>query len=176
SSGSKVYAIPGGQFFGLEIDGQSFVYVVDCSGSMSGAPFRRAQDEIMRSVASLTTDQSFFVVFFSNDELPMFSPSVTSTLMPATPTNIDRLRKWVQGMQSDGGTNPMTALHRALQLRPDAVYLLTDGELEGDVMSLVTNSNPSGVRINTVCFMNRGGEALLKQIAGKTGGVHLFVP
>src|SRR5262245_18159127 len=43
----------GAGFFGSKGKGKSFVYVVDCSGSMYGERFRRAKTELVRSINKL---------------------------------------------------------------------------------------------------------------------------
>src|SRR3972149_2345168 len=45
--------------------GRSFVYVLDCSGSMNDeGRFVRARQELLRSIEHLTSDQSYFVIFY----------------------------------------------------------------------------------------------------------------
>ena len=176
SDDDEFYTIPGGQFFGIEAVGQSFVYVIDVSGSMAGAPIQRAKQEIIRSISSLSYDQSFYVVFFADDEFPMHSPDIVRSLVDATPANVKETTQWIESFDEEGGTEPQAALSRALSLQPDAVYFLTDGEFDPNVVSFIKSSNRKGVKINTVSFVDRSGEALLKEIARTTGGTYLFVP
>lgn len=176
SAGSNVYTIPGGEFFGIEAEGTSFVYVVDCSGSMSGRPFDRAKEEMIRSISSLQPDQSFFLIFFSDDEYPMYHPAVAASSAPATQDNIRKAASWVRSFSLQGGTAPGGALLHALRLQPDAIYFLTDGGFDAGAVSQVRNANSNGVSINTVSFVNRSGEGLMRQIAKENNGVYLFVP
>jgi hypothetical protein len=67
-------SVLGGSFFGIRAEGQRFVYVVDCSGSMTGAPYDRASQELVRSLAALSKTQEFFVILYSDDSYPMFFP------------------------------------------------------------------------------------------------------
>jgi len=175
STGNE-YSIPGGEFFGIEAEGKTFVYVVDASGSMDGRPFQRAKQEIMRSIGSLTREQAYFVVFFGTEEFPMHHPDTTNALVPATPENVGRTKRWVDAFQTQGGTEPAAALQRALRLTPEVVYFLTDGGFDDDVVDMVRRSNTTNVCVNTVSFVNKGGEALLRRIANDNGGQFLFVP
>src|SRR5262249_49573537 len=47
----------GTEFFGVRSSGRHFVYVVDCSSSMSGPPFDRARKELLDSVSNLRSTQ-----------------------------------------------------------------------------------------------------------------------
>lgn len=159
-------------FFGLTAGGADFVFVVDMSGSMTGRRFRRARAELRRSIESLSEFQRYFVVFFNHDSYPM----PADDLLPATKVNIGATNRWIKQAECHGNTFPMRSLDTALSLKPDAVFLLTDGEFDPTVVqriSLVSSSQR--VPINTIGFMDRAGEPLLKELARVTGGNYRFV-
>jgi hypothetical protein len=167
----------GAGFFGTQGKGQSFVYVVDMSGSMGGDRFRRAIAELMRSVNKLKPEQSFFVYFFNDRAYPLFDPRPARGLLQATPGNKTRALRWIRQRQPSSTTNPDLALQQALELKPDVIFLLTDGELDDpdSVRKMIREKNKTGVTIHTIAFENEEGGATLQAIAGENNGTFRFI-
>ena len=168
----------GSQFFELATAGTKFVYVIDGSGSMT-EPHKEARSkldrvkiELIRSIGGLPFEMEFFVVFFNNHAVPMKAKS----LQPATGDNKQRHLEWVAKVQGGGNTDPRDALKLALELRPDVIYLLTDGVFDPKVVAEVTKLNTQKVSIHTICFGNASGESLLRDIARKNNGTYQFIP
>ncbi len=149
------------------------VFVVDVSGSMHGKRIRRAQTELRQTLEALKPTQKFYIVFFSDGAVPM----PASGLLPATRENVALACQWVQAAECGGGTNPLPALLMALELRPDAIYLMTDGKFPVDVLAAATQQ-PPGHRtpVSTIAFASKKAERLLQAIASETGGDYRFVP
>lgn len=165
------------EFFEIVGTGRRFAYVVDCSGSMSGAPFSKACAELQRSIDQLNSGQSFFVVFFDHAEYPQFYPEISPGLVRASAENKHRLREWIAAFPlPGGGTDPSAALLRALSLEPDAIYLLSDGVFPAETAALVRAKNRKQCAIHAVAFMTREAETLLKNIARQNRGTYRFVP
>jgi hypothetical protein len=171
---------PGGEkairFFGLaSTDTQSVVYVIDCSGSM-GRPelkLRTAKDELVRSIRALDPAQSFSVVFFSDHTYPMPMPG----LVAATEANKERICEWVEGAFPRGGTYPLPAVLHALQLRPETIFVLSDGLFKGDYVREIRSNNRGQRRatIYTVLFGDHSGEPQMLRLARENGGSYRFV-
>src|SRR5690606_15912121 len=120
------------QFFGIETEGRSFLYVFDRSYSMNSyeqVPLIAAKEELLSSVSHLSEQQQFYVVFYNHDA-QLYDPSGSSRgrLQFATPANKDRLKRFLYRMDADGGTRHITALEVAVRMKPDVIYLLTDAE------------------------------------------------
>jgi Mg-chelatase subunit ChlD len=162
-------------FYGLGSDGQSLVYIVDCSDSMhENGKFRRATAELMRTLESLTTKQKFFVIFFNNGAFPMDADGPVE----ATSENVEDLRRWLQHVVPGGGTDPMPALTYALALKPDAIFLLSDGEFDPlviDDLRVQNQVKDKPIPINTVSFYSREAVGIMKTIARQSGGKFRFV-
>jgi len=137
----------GGSYYGLPLEGDSLLFVIDISNSMS-APLRkpkegtppgesrmaRAKAELLQALGHLKPSQRFGVLAFGGT-LERFS----DTLVPADEKHLAEARSWVEGL----GMNLGTRVHDALQLafvdagrsRGDALFdpavetlfLLTDG-------------------------------------------------
>ena len=90
--------------------------------------------------------------------------------------NISQTLHWLKYVECGGGTNPLPGLLLALQLRPDAIYLLTDGKFDPQVVWEVAQAEPAvPIPIYTISFASRTAEKLLKTIAKETGGIYRFV-
>jgi hypothetical protein len=159
-------------FYGVEADGDDFVFVVDMSGSMSGSRFRRAKNEVRRSIEALSPTQRYFVIFFSDNAWPMPGRE----LIEATPENLSDTRHWLQQAACQGGTNPLPALLDAIDLDPDAIFLLSDGRFDPNTAFQVKDAETvPAIPIHTIGFANAAGEPMLRAISDATGGTYRFV-
>jgi hypothetical protein len=100
-------------------------------------------------------------------------------MLAAVPENIRFAERWINGRTfGRGGTNPSEALRYTFNLKPDTVWLLTDGKFFNDktVVGRIRLANPQKkIRINTLAIMDRSGEAVLKKIAAENDGTYRFV-
>lgn len=157
-------------FFGVEARGDEFVYVVDFSGSMEGPRIDQARYELRTSIESLAADASFFVVLFNHGSLAMPAHG----LVRATRDNKQRYLDWVDRQPVGGGTNPVDALVAAARLKPDAVFLLTDGGFADPRAAFSVVARSKGPRFHTVAFHDNVGEQVLRRIARAGRGTYRF--
>lgn len=166
---------PKSQFFGVEAAGHHFVFVVDMSSSMEGPRFERAVAELKRSIGEFNTEQKYFINFYNYQPYPM----PESGLVAATPQQIQRTFAWLDSVHPFGSTWPTKALVQAIELRPDAIFLLSDGDFifsaVDDVLAARRRAECE-VPVHTIGFESKAGERILKTIAERTGGTHRFVP
>ena len=177
------------QFFGVKATGRRFVFIVDSSNSMRGAKFAAAKEELMYAIRRLSKDQAFYIIFFdANSERMLLMPDREPPLLPvpATADNIQRVEYWINSVQNELKTNPFESVKFALEMVPDAIYLLTDGKFtdRGQTERFLKANNLSNdpvdgyrpkVVIHTICF-GQGGEETLKAIAKEYGGTYRSVP
>ena len=160
-------------FFGVRARGQSFVYVVDCSGSMIDEDrLTRAKEEVRRSVARLREPQKFKVIFYNDGPLPMPGDLPRS----ADLLSKNQLLAWMRVIESDGGTDPKGATALALALRPDAVFLLSDGEFPDGTAEAVARQNPRKIPIHCVDLSGGLAGDQLPRIARESGGKYVSRP
>jgi hypothetical protein len=148
------FAVGASKFFGVSGYGNSFVYVVDCSGSMKeSGKLERAKYELLQSIDQLSDDQKYFVIFYNTDAIPMDGKAT----IEATEDNFARTRRWVELVGANGGTNPLPALLIALSLRPDAIYFLSDGLFDGNTITQVRtiNRRKGKIPIHSIAFVSR---------------------
>jgi hypothetical protein len=172
-AGGNDYAI----FYGSEARGSRFVYVVDASQSMTGLRFEKACGELMSSIVGLNARQRFYVIFFNTEEFPQFYPQIDKFLSTANSQAVDKLGSWLRNVRPMGGTNPALAVKRALELEPDAIFLLSDGEFDlRPTMAVIHHFNRARTVIHTIAFGSLAGQPMLAAIAEATGGSFRFVP
>jgi hypothetical protein len=164
-------------FFGTTARGKSFVFVVDCSGSMQGNRFNRALTELRKALEQLEPDQMFQIVFFNDHAVPLVHSEHSTKLMPATREVLSEVLAWVENRHASGGTMPNDALKRALRLQPDVVFFLTDADqVPRQVRTLIVDCNKHRSTVHTIAFGHRGGETLMQGIADDHHGRYRFVP
>lgn len=159
-------------FFGIQSKGRKFVYIVDCSGSMKGDPLQAAKTEVFRSLKSLKKNMSFTIIFYNNTAITNGRASLTKATRP----NIRKYNNWIEAISASGGTNPDSALKIALPLKPDCIWLLSDGRFGDNTLKLIKKLNPKAkTKINTIAFLDDSGSELLEKIAKQNRGRFRFV-
>jgi hypothetical protein len=161
-------------FFGVPARGLFFVYVLDQSGSMVDEDrLTRAAIELRRSVGALQSPQRFEVVFYNEETTSMPGGPIPR---PADRENKEKLATWLRTVEPDGGTSPRRAVVQALALRPDAVFLLSDGDFPEGVADEIARAN--GRKIPVHCIDLAGGLAGddLRKIARESGGRYASRP
>jgi hypothetical protein len=161
-------------FFGIRAQGRFFVYVIDSSESMIEEDrFARATMEVRRSVLALQAPQQFEVIFYNEGSMPM--PGGPQP-RPADTQNKSQLVAWLRMVDPDGGTDPRSALRQALSLRPEAVFLLSDGEFPKGTAEIVAGINPQRIPIHCVDLSGGEGGDHLRRIARESGGQYASRP
>jgi hypothetical protein len=155
-------------FFGLRARGLFFVYVVDCSGSMiDDDRMPRATIELRRSVFALREPQRFEVIFYNSESIPMPGGPIPRS---ATLQAKSQLRSFLELIDPDGGTDPRPAMKQTLSLRPDAVFLLSDGAFPDGTVEEITRLNKHKIPIHCVDLTGGLAGDHLKRIAEANGG------
>ena len=79
-----------------------------------------------------------------------------------------QLAHWMSLIDADGETDPRGAMALALGQKPDAVFLLSDGEFPEGAAAAIARANKGKTPIHCVDFS--GGSTDLKAIAKASGG------
>jgi hypothetical protein len=161
-------------FFGIRERGLFFVYVVDSSGSMiDEARMPRATMELRRSVMALQPPQRFEVIFYNHESNPMPGGPTPRT---ADLQSKNLLLAWLRLIEPDGGTDPRVAVRQALGMKPDAVFLLSDGAFPQGTVEEITSMNTHKVPIHCVDLTGGMAGDHLKRIAAANGGRYVPRP
>ena len=164
-SGKNVapWGIPGGgggtpsaRFVGSRAVANRIAYVCDASGSMM-TMFDDLRQQITISVGNLTPVQSFDVIFFQDQGCWALDKTA---LVPANPENKRKAEKFLADVTARSETNPIPALELAKSLKPELIYLLTDGDFSGPGNDAVIrfckeNFADGKTKINTIAFVSK---------------------
>ena len=78
-------------------------------------------------------------------------------------------------MQASGGTDPRSALEKALALQPETIFFLSDGIFDAQVPQAIRGKNARKIPIHAIGFNNSGGEQVLKELAELNYGTFRYV-
>ena len=194
---------PNPTFFGevVEVTGNSVIYVIDNSGSMSmyvdsfvdengqvvnGTRLDRAKAELRRSISQLPENYHFNVLFY--DECVM---SCWTNKQQASAENKAASFNWINNVQPDGWTNTGLGVVTALGDKSNTtVVLLSDGAPNfmdcamnyvgtyDQHRDLINTQNTQGARVN--CFgigiaTDVDARSFLQSVAGDTGGTYVDI-
>lgn len=183
-------------FFGAETVGNKIVFVVDISLSMDARNmerYRRAKNELLRSVSNLTAEQSYVVILFSwrTKTMRYDRPPAWVT---AEKDHLLKLTRWLNSTTLSSGTDPRDALSLAKSMQPDAIYLLSDGQFNhpntpsSETGWLLTNgersqlgvlegipAHMSSIPIHSISFENPFTKDSMERIAKLSGGNFRYV-
>ncbi|MBK9950109.1 MAG: VWA domain-containing protein [Candidatus Competibacteraceae bacterium] len=122
-----------------EVTAREMVFVLDCSGSMSGLPMDASKAFMRSALRKLRPTDSFRIIRFS-DAATEFS----SQPLPATPQNIQAGLRYTDSLQGEGGTEMSAGIRQALAPTVPSgairiVTFLTDGYIgnEAEILALL---------------------------------------
>jgi hypothetical protein len=160
------------QFGSTQISNNEFVFVVDCSGSMSGERIQRARDCLQIFIRSLPSGSFFNVIRFGSQFESLFHSSSLYT-----EANVNRALTLAANMQANlGGTNlHKPRLHVLGQGRSCVglrqLFILTDGEVDDtDRIIQLASSHRSESRIFAIGIGGGADAGLIEGLANATGG------
>jgi hypothetical protein len=133
--------------------------------------------ELKRSIGKLGEEKEFHIIFYSSGP-PVEMP--TRRLVNATDRDKQRAFEFVDGIIAQGETDPSKALERAFEVKPELIYLLTDGEFDKAMVDLLKRLNrDQKITVHTIGFWSwrsrqdsdpPSGEEVMKIMADQNGG------
>ena len=157
-------------------EARRIVYVVDRSGSMTNS-IDYVKLELKRSIGELGEEKEFHVIFYSSGP-PVEMP--TRRLVNATDRDKQLAFEFIDGIIAQGETDPAKALERAFEVKPELLYLLTDGEFDKAMVGLLKRLNrDQKITVHTIGFWSwrsrqdsdpPSGEEVMKIMADQNGG------
>jgi Ca-activated chloride channel family protein len=160
----------------IEPDPREFIFVIDRSGSMMGAPIAQAQNALRACLRSLGTKDTFAIQAF-DDKIEWFDPEA----QPVTQDNVDSADRWIDRVTARGGTEILKAIDAALALPVDRerqryVVFLTDGAVSADDKAIAKIGKQRGeARIFTFGIGPSVNRSLLAKIAELGRGTAQFL-
>ena len=116
-----------------EIVPKDVVFLIDTSGSQSGAPIAQSKVLMRRFIDGLNPDDTFTVVDFSNT-----AQALSPAPLPNTAANRRKALQYVEALNANGGTQLLNGIQAVVNFpEPEAgrlrsVVLLTDGYIGND--------------------------------------------
>lgn len=161
---------------GLPPSPTEHVFVLDTSGSMSGAPLAVLKRAMHVALGSLSPSDTFHLLSFSNAVGALAPRPLT-----ADPANIALARRWLDRLHAGGGTEMLPALEAALTRpgdgeRPRVVTFLTDGFIgnEEQVFAAIQRRTAEA-RVFAVGIGSSPNRWLLAEMAARSGGADAVI-
>ena len=152
------------------------VFVLDCSGSMSGRPLEQAKNAVTRALRSLRDGDTFQIIRFSNN-----ASQLGNRPIPATAKNVRKGLSYLSSLRGSGGTMMIEGIKAALDFPHDeerlrVVSFMTDGYIgnESDILGAVARrvgparifsfgvgSSPNRYLLDRMAKLGRGAVAYL---------------
>ena len=165
------------KFFGAGAEGTRFVFVIDCSASMYDEDrWYTAKRELRRAIESLTAQQEYYVFLYNSYSFQMTKGK--PRLVKATKKNRRDTTDWLETNEPIGDTRPWRSMYAALQLEPDAIFLLSDGEIKDNTPEALRRENQKtvgtatqpAVPVHTIFLGSGFGEPMMRYIAETNDG------
>jgi Ca-activated chloride channel family protein len=152
------------------------VFVLDCSGSMSGEPIAQAKAAIRQALQQLRPEDAFQIIRFSNN-----ASQLGSEPLAATPENVKRGLNYLASLEGEGGTMMIEGIRAALDFPHDPerlrfVVFLTDGYIGNElqifaevhqrlrdarIFSFGVGASPNGYLLDGLARLGKGAVAYL---------------
>jgi Ca-activated chloride channel family protein len=160
----------------IERSPMEMVFVLDCSGSMNGAPIQQARAAIAHSLKSLTPRDTFQIIDFSETASQLGREPII-----ATPENIQKGLAYLMSLNGHGGTQMVEGVKAALDFPHDEgryrlVSFMTDGFIGNDhdiltavsqkigasrIFSFGVGQSPNRYLLDRMAVLGRGAVAYL---------------
>ena len=184
ADGKKLFASPGEKaqvsVFGVKAEGSKFVYVLDRSGSTEGKLLAAAKAEILASIEKIDEVHQFQLVVY-NERPRAFNPAgPNGQLAFGNDANRAAVKTFLDSFEADGGTDHAAALSMAIRMRPDVIFLLTDGDkplLNTEELARIDRIGP-GIMIHTIQFgdgPHSEPNGWMAKLAKQSGGEYRYV-
>lgn len=179
--GIAPFGIPGGDQVGPPApfitpggNAHRVVYIIDASGTMMSS-FPAVKAQLRKSLDVLHPTQAFNVILFRDAAVHAFHPA---RLQPATPAIKQQAVKWIDESHAAGGTNPLPAIRLAFQMKPELLYVLSDGfdaidDLDSVAQEFRQLNTDGRVKVNTILLGGKSSPQLIdvmRRIANDSGG------
>ncbi len=152
------------------------VFVLDCSGSMSGAPITQAKTAISRALDHMQPGDTFQIINFSEH-----ASQLGKKPLAATPENLQRGRDYLMQLNGDGPTEMIEGIRAALDFEHDPgrvrfVCFLTDGDIGNEAQILAAVHERLGeTRIFSFGVGSASNRYLLDELAKMGSGAAAYL-
>lgn len=127
------YLIPAVAYQSHQIVPKDVIFLIDTSGSQSGAPMQQSKALMRRFIQGLNSNDNFTIIDFSDT-----ATALSKTPLQNTPQNREKAIAYVNRLDANGGTELLNGINTVLNFPPAeagrlrSVVLLTDGLIGDD--------------------------------------------
>jgi hypothetical protein len=198
SAGAGGFGGSGMSFLGVQSTGKRILLLFDVSTSVlnkasaAGIPLEKIQEETLHLIAKLPVTARFGIIQFTQNYKPF-----NRELLPATDPNRAAATEWVKnewvttgtmGASSKVTSNPtgfIGVLELAAQMKPDVLYVISDGSFQwkatgnidnipwSDIKKILDGSLQEGQKcvVNFIAFQPKDDDLKeLKRLSSRTSG------
>lgn len=164
------------RLMGIEAQGTSVVFMIDCSASMGeGKAFSIAKERLIAAVKDISDTQRFQIVFYNQDVHLLKHLGLTV----AGDNEKQRAIRFIEQQKANGSTRLRVALAVAVQTQADVVLLVTDGAQPGlrsrDLQEIQRlNRNGTAIHAIEVGPHQHGKKNHLTRLAEQNGGSYKY--
>lgn len=150
----------------LTIVPRELILIIDTSGSMAGASMPQAQQALAFALQQLRPEDAFNIIEFNSSHRALFS-----TLVSATPGNLQQAHAFVRDLRATGGTEMMPALQAAFDLPERSEFLrqivfVTDGSVGNeDALFKLIEQRIGATRLYTVGIGSAPNQYFMRKAA-----------
>lgn len=173
-----VYLIPAINYSPDRIVAKDVVFLIDTSGSQSGAPLMQCQELMRRFIKGLNPDDTFSIIDFANT-----TQQLSPVPLPNTPQNRSRAIQYINKLNAGGGTEMLRGIQAVLNFpvtdpgRLRSIVLLTDGYIgnENQILAEVQQHLKAGNRLYSFGAGSSVNRFLLNRIAELGRGISRII-
>ncbi len=167
-------------FGSAPLKGRKFVFVLDRSKSMGTGGLdvlSSAQLELFQALAPLAPENQFQIVAYHQQTVTLKERK----LLAASEENKSEVNEFIQRLVPFGSTDHEAGLYMALELEPDTIILLTDGdtpELNDGQIQAIARVVKGRAAIHCIQFGLTSSEptnSFMRKLAARTGGTYRYV-
>lgn len=166
-------------FWNVEASGSSFLFVIDRSASMHNLELAKIQ--LMQALHQLEPKSRFQVIFYNTE--PTTLSFEKNSLVEASSTNIARVKKELESITAQGGTEHVKALLAAYAFEPEVIFFLTDADMlsEEEVKALTARNRQASIPATIYAIEFGGGpkpsleDRPLRRLAAANDGSYSYI-
>jgi len=169
---------PKAELFKADSTPREVIFIIDSSGSMSGASMLQAKNALAQAILSLNATDRFNVIDFDDDYEPLFQSA-----MPAIEINKKHAIRFIGRLDEGGGTEPLGAINFALNSRTTdstnrlrQIIFITDGQVanEDEILRSVRR-HINQDRLFTIGIGSAPNSFLMTQLADYGKGAFTYI-
>ncbi|NET73446.1 MAG: VWA domain-containing protein, partial [Sphaerospermopsis sp. SIO1G2] len=163
-----VYLIPAIEYQPDQIVPKDMIFLIDTSGSQSGAPLRQCQELMRRFISGLNSFDTFSIMDFANT-----TKQLSPVPLPNTQQNQQLALNYINRLNAGGGTEMLQGIRTVLNFpvtdfnRLRTIVLLTDGYIgnENQILAEIQRHLQPGTRLHSFGAGSSVNRFLLNRIA-----------